>query len=219
MMREVQRNWTDSPLGMLAPLIRNICAKKRGCARHGLCKTLCARDCWRCPSYKCNALWNVLQARRGGVGNISKLDLPRAVRYRPRKKADPKTAIPRDVHARQDLRGDFGLSRGGAGERRRDGHRVGRAGSDAQCILTLYFKRLHFQIYMLLEEHTADCVVKALDDLQALCGKMYPRLFGLILMDRGTEFSNVLRMEHGRDGQKRGSVYFCDPLQSQQKGS
>lgn len=85
--------------------------------------------------------------------------------------------------------------------------------------MTLYFKRLRFQIYMLLEGHTADCVVRALGDLQALCGKMYPRLFGLIPTDRGTELSDVTRMEHGRDGRKRGSVYFCDPLQSQQKGS
>ena len=43
-------------------------------------------------------------------------------------------------------------------------------------------------------------------------------MFGLVIADRGSEFSYVERIEHGKNGVKRLSLYFCDPMQSQQKG-
>lgn len=40
----------------------------------------------------------------------------------------------------------------------------------------------------------------------------------LVITDRGPKFSDVERIEHGKNGVKRLSLYFCDPIQSQQKG-
>lgn len=95
---------------------------------------------------------------------------------------------------------------------------VGRLGRDSQCILTLFVRRIGFQFYVLLPDKTARSVVEALDTLQALCGPRFSQVFGLLLCDRGSEFSDAERMEHGRNGVKRLSLYYCDPLQSQQKG-
>ena len=95
---------------------------------------------------------------------------------------------------------------------------VVRSGKDGQCILTLFLRRIGFQFYILLPRKTARCVVEAIDTLQAVCGPRFPQMFGLVITDRGPEFSDVERIEHGKNGVKRLSLYFCDPMQSQQKG-
>lgn len=315
--REVERNWTESPRGMLAVETRNICSRRHDCRVHGLCRTLCARECRKCGDWKCNALCpdfeavpcerlgraphccnscdrrlgrgcdhpyrfyeakyaddlaksrrrearrglditeegliRSLEAIREGLergqspahiirtddrvqiskstfyrlldgakaGDLCKMHLPKAVRYRPRSKASAPSApsIPRALlkgRAYQDFMNLPVNVRENAVEMDTV---VGRLGRDRQCILTLYFRRLHYQIYMLLPSHDSECVVGALNDLESLCGKMYPRLFGTILTDRGTEFSDVIGIERDRHGRKRTDLYFCNPTQSQQKGA
>lgn len=153
------------------------------------------------------------------AGGIIRMDLPKAVRYRPRaRKAGPAGPnIPREL-----LRGrtyeDFMALDERVRENAVEMDTVkGRQGRDRKCILTLQFKRLHLQLYVLLDDCRASSVVSALDMLEALLGReRYRRVFGLMLTDRGAEFSDVLGME-GEGGAKRGDVYFCDSRQSQQK--
>lgn len=95
---------------------------------------------------------------------------------------------------------------------------VGRSGKGEQCILTLFLRRIGFQFCILLPRKTARCAVEAVDTLLAVCGPRFPQMFGLVITDRGPEFSDVERIEHGKNGVKRLSLYFCDPMQSQQKG-
>ena len=54
--------------------------------------------------------------------------------------------------------------------------------------------------------------------LQRACGKRFGTIFPIMLTDRGSEFSDVERIERDRNGKKRLSLYFCNPSQSQQKG-
>lgn len=53
--------------------------------------------------------------------------------------------------------------------------------------------------------------------LESLCGELFPKVFPISLCDRGSEFSDPERIEHSRNAKPRAKVYFCDPLQSQQK--
>ena len=53
--------------------------------------------------------------------------------------------------------------------------------------------------------------------LESLCGELFPKVFPIFLCDRGSEFSDPERIEHSRNAKPRAKVYFCDPLQSQQK--
>lgn len=89
------------------------------------------------------------------------------------------------------------------------------AEGDEQALLTLHFAALRFQIYILLEEKDSAHVVAALDWIEELCGKrMFKKLFGLILADRGSEFDDIAGIERGG----RCSVYYTDPQRPDQKG-
>lgn len=92
---------------------------------------------------------------------------------------------------------------------------------DRQAILTfLLFRRTRFQIMVMMPEHTQECVAEVLDLIETLCGPHdFARLFGTILTDRGTEFMDFESLERSAGGGRRCKVYYCDPLQSGQKGS
>lgn len=97
---------------------------------------------------------------------------------------------------------------------------IGKKG-DRKCILTLYLRPAHFQLYLLLEEHTLAQVSKALDVLEGICGRqLFGKLFSVILTDNGSEFSDPHLLESSvTDGlSKRCRIYYCDVRQSQQKG-
>ena len=90
------------------------------------------------------------------------------------------------------------------------------AEEDTQAILTLHFVALRFQIYLLLKKKDSAHVVAALNWLEKLCGgpEAFKEVFGCILADRGSEFSDIEGIE--QDG--RTNIYFCDPQRPDQKG-
>lgn len=89
------------------------------------------------------------------------------------------------------------------------------AEGDVRALLTLHFVTLRFQIYILLEKKDSAHVVAALDWLEELAGeRMFKKLFGLILADRGSEFDDIAGIERGG----RCSVYYTDPQRPDQKG-
>lgn len=91
---------------------------------------------------------------------------------------------------------------------------------DKKCILSLHRIDLHFQIYLLLEAKTTECVVRALDWLEECsCGR-FSEFFGLLLPDRGSEFDDIKGMERSITGKgKRASVFFADPSRPDQRGA
>lgn len=95
--------------------------------------------------------------------------------------------------------------------------------SDRKCILSVHRPDLHFQIYILLKRKTSHAVVSALDWLEICCGgpDAFKEVFGILLMDRGSEFDDIIGMERAwhRDGGKRASCYFTDPSRPDQKGA
>ncbi|MDY3949107.1 MAG: IS30 family transposase [Eggerthella lenta] len=94
---------------------------------------------------------------------------------------------------------------------------------DHKCILSLHRADLHFQIYMLLGGKTKAAVVDALGWLEVCCGgtERFRELFGLMLLDRGSEFDDIDGMERSfKDPlQKRCACYFTDPSRPDQKGA
>ena len=92
--------------------------------------------------------------------------------------------------------------------------------SDRKCILSLHRVDLHFQIYLLLQSRTMEEVVRAFDWLEIACEGRFSEFFGLMLLDRGTEFDDISGMERScESNRKRCSVYFTDPQRSDQKGA
>ena len=77
---------------------------------------------------------------------------------------------------------------------------------------------LLFGIYQ--ESKTALSMKNGVDLLESILGTALFRKYAHILLtDRGTEFSAADAMETAADGTRRTRVFYCDPMQSGQKGS
>ncbi|MGN0321359.1 MAG: IS30 family transposase [Lachnospira sp.] len=91
--------------------------------------------------------------------------------------------------------------------------------SSKKVLLTLIFRSCHFMIAVLLPDKSQASVLNAVNDLYILFGKeKFKRLFGCILTDRGTEFSNPFMFERDSNGIYRTKLFYCDPYSSSQKG-
>jgi IS30 family transposase len=92
--------------------------------------------------------------------------------------------------------------------------------SDRKCILSLHRIDLHFQLYLLLESGTKDEVVRALDQLEIACEGRFSEFFGLMVLDRGSEFDDISGIELScESGGQRCAAYFADPNRPDQKAS
>ena len=70
------------------------------------------------------------------------------------------------------------------------------------------------------EEKTSDEMKKGIDQLETILGKEAFRKYShLTLTDRGGEFAAADAMEKDSDGMRRTRVFYCDPMQSSQKGA
>lgn len=188
-------------------------------AAAGLAKGQSIRHIWAANEGEMCCGWRRMYdyVALGIAGEIGPMHLPRQVRYKKRRKKADGPGVPRrnlEGRAYKDFEALSEQERMSAVEM---DCVVGRQGVDGQVILTLIFRRINYQLYILLEEHTSECVVAALDMLQTLCGEAYGSLFGLILTDRGSEFADTERIEHGPNGVKRGRVFYCDAQHSEQK--
>ena len=93
---------------------------------------------------------------------------------------------------------------------------IGRPGG--VCLLTLHWLNAGFMIGILIPNKCAENVTAVFDRLYAELGHdLFMKLFQVILTDRGTEFSNPSRIEFTADGIRRTWVFFCDPMNSNQK--
>jgi IS30 family transposase len=91
---------------------------------------------------------------------------------------------------------------------------------DRKCILSLHRADLHFQIYILLPSCTMQSTVDALDWLEEICDGHFSELFGLLKMDRGSEFDDISGIEMSAfHGGRRCAAYFADPNRPDQKGA
>ena len=93
--------------------------------------------------------------------------------------------------------------------------------SQKKVLLTMLLRRNSVMIVFLIPDCTAESVIDRFDFLEKGLGKdCFTRLFGICLTDNGSEFKVVDKLEQSVeiDGAMRTKVYFCDPMQSGQKG-
>ena len=89
-----------------------------------------------------------------------------------------------------------------------------------KALLVLTERRTRMGIVMLLEDHTAASVVKAINRLERRFGKLFYKLFKSITVDNGCEFQDFEGIEaaHRRKGE-RTVVFFCHPYSAFERGS
>lgn len=95
----------------------------------------------------------------------------------------------------------------------------GRKGG--KVVLSLKVVNVQMQFYFVLADKTANSIVKKLNEIEDIIGiENYKKIFGIILTDNGTEFTDVNGMiTSPSTGELRTDLYFCHPQQSQEKGS
>lgn len=153
-----------------------------------------------------------------GLFDARNIDLPRKVRYRPRRK-------------HKEFKVDKGCY-------------VGRAYLDYQafmakhpqyhtvqmdsvigCIggkvlLTVHFPETSFMMAFLRNANTSQSVIDIFERLYIVLGReLFRKLFPVLLTDRGSEFSNPLALEKTLKGLRKTHVFYCDPSSPFQKGS
>lgn len=89
-----------------------------------------------------------------------------------------------------------------------------------KCILTLYFPKCELLLARLMNRCTPGAVKLEFTALQNSIGNIFEfaAIFEALLTDRGMEFGHPDELEKGNDEYRRTSVYYCDPMRSNQKG-
>lgn len=93
-------------------------------------------------------------------------------------------------------------------------------GTDGPFIQTFKFVNagLLFGIYH--QEKTARTMKEGVDLLEAVLGTgIFRKYVHVLLTDRGSEFTAADAMETAPDGTRRTRLFYCDPMQSGQKGT
>jgi len=147
------------------------------------------------------------------------IDLPRKVRYKPRKKAKPQQSVKkiianRDYVAYQDYIAENPETRVVEGDT--------VYGSSKATLLTFQFCATGFMLARIMPDRTQNSVNAEFDKIQAILAssphtKRFSQLFPLLLVDNGKEFDDTEYLETGMDGKPRTKLFYCDPYSSYQK--
>lgn len=89
---------------------------------------------------------------------------------------------------------------------------IGRVGG--KVILTIHFNAFNFMVGILLDNKTAAEASSKICELKrklTSCGFSFGSVMPVILTDNGGEFSNVSAFENDEKGQKEASLFFCEP--------
>lgn len=97
---------------------------------------------------------------------------------------------------------------------------VGARGKSKHSLLVLTERKTREEFIMLLEEHTAEMVVCALNRLEIKWGSLFADVFKTITVDNGSEFSDCAGLQKSVLGEgDRTKVYYCHPYSSYERGS
>ena len=88
-----------------------------------------------------------------------------------------------------------------------------------KTLLTMFFTREKLFLAFLMNRCTKGAVRLVFDRLERRMGTHeFASVFEYILTDRGSEFGDPAALETGVTRIQRSSIYYCDPMQSGQKG-
>lgn len=92
--------------------------------------------------------------------------------------------------------------------------------TDGPYIQTYKFVNGGFLFALLHDEKTAPAMTEGVNQLEAILGSnVFRKYVHVLLTDRGGEFAAANAMETDAAGLRRTRVYYCDPMQSGQKGT
>ena len=170
-------------------------AKELGCSRRTLYKYIDLR---------------VFTARNG--------DLPRKVKYKPRKTRTIPKATKRATKLGRTYE-DFTKKLQKSPEIQVVEMDTVEGQKGGKVLLTLLFRSCSLMLAFLIEEKSQKCVNEVFDYLTYMLRiERFQTLFPIILTDNGTEFQDTDGLECDCNGEIRTKIYYCHPNCSWQKG-
>lgn len=153
-----------------------------------------------------------------GYYTISKIDLPRAAKFKPRK-GNKGEYVPKGVKIGRSF-DDFllYLEDNPSTNYVEMDTVIGRIGG--KVIMTFQFVNVDFMFGLLLDNKTApeaSSKIRFLKEKLNGSGLSFSEAFPVLLTDNGGEFSDVSAFENGLDGQPETKLFFCDPNSPYQK--
>lgn len=152
-----------------------------------------------------------------GALSVKNIDLPRKVRYRPRKKKQMGYKV--DKKCLEDRRYEDYLS---FIDENKDIATVqmdtveGKKGG--KVLLTIHFVDTSFMLMFIRDSNDSKSVTDCFEMIYEAIGKdHYTKLFPVILTDNGSEFSNPEKIEKVNDKEKLTSIFYCHPYAAYQK--
>ena len=154
-----------------------------------------------------------------GLFEAKNIDMPRKVRFRPRKKKSKELKVDKACRIGRTFE-DFN-------KYREDNPSVPVAELDSvegvkggAVLLTIHFVLPKLQIAFWRETNDSKSVTEIFNNLYERLGEdNYKKVLSLCLADNGTEFSNPTAIECDDDGVIRSYVFYCDPSSPNQKGA
>lgn len=154
-----------------------------------------------------------------GLFNFRNIDLPKKVRYKPRRKNTYK--LPKEAKVGRLYSDYLSYCESEDITHTVQIDTVEGLKTDSQCLLTILFLPSRLMLIRLLPKQNAQCVTKAFNTLNEELGtEIFQELFKVILTDNGSEFNDILGLEYNPGtGEKRTALFYCDPMRSNQKGA
>jgi len=146
------------------------------------------------------------------------IDLPRKVRYKPRKK-NVSRAVPIPAYRSERTYKDFEKYMAASPDTAVVEMDTVEGIHGGAVLLTMLFRSCNFMMIFLLERQTQECVCQVFNAIEAQLGTDgMLHTFPVILTDNGAEFKNPVLLEKNLSGQRRTRLFYCDPMASWQKG-
>lgn len=145
------------------------------------------------------------------------LDLPRKVKYRPRKKSNSSFKVDKScrIGRTYDDYIKFLSENPDTPVVEMDSVEGIKGG---KVLLTILFRGSQFMLSFLRDANTSRSVIEVFDRLYLELGPdTFTTLFPVILTDNGSEFSNPSAIEFDCQGNRRTRIFYCDPSSPYQK--
>lgn len=147
------------------------------------------------------------------------IDLPRKVRYRPRKKAASHFKVDKSCRILRTY-DDFLLFMKEHPDTPIIEMDTVEGVKGGKVLLTLHFTDSQFMLAFIRDANTSQSVINVFEYLyQELKPDTFQELFPVILTDNGSEFSNPSAIEFDKEGNRRTYIFYCDPSAPYQKGT
>lgn len=154
-----------------------------------------------------------------GYMSCSRIDLPRAVKFKPRKvsNAEPQLTLKQKQNHTYDKFVEYCEAEGITTWVELDTV-IGRPGGKA--LMTFIFTVCNFMFAILLNDKTAAETTAAVEELKDRLGRSgfsFGDLIPLLLTDNGPEFNNIAAFENSLDGKRETLLFFAKPYCSSDK--